>query len=41
MSNLPAIITAAAGLVTAIGALVAVIRHKNGPAHKPPSPPVA
>lgn len=34
MSQLPAIITAAAGLVTAVGALVAVIVHRNGPLHK-------
>jgi hypothetical protein len=40
----PALITAIAGLVSAVSVLVGVIRHVNGPAHKPPAakslPPV-
>jgi hypothetical protein len=39
MSNLPAILTAAAGLVAAVAALIAQWRHVNGPAHNPPSSP--
>lgn len=38
MTN-PALWTAVAGLVTAIGGLVAVIRHANGPKHDPPAKP--
>jgi len=38
MAELPAILTAVAGLATAVAGLVAVIRHINGPAHQPPSP---
>jgi len=35
MNNLPAIIAAVAGLVTAIVALIGVIKHQNGPLHQP------
>jgi len=38
MAQLPAILTAAAGVIAALGALVAQWRHANGPAHQPPSP---
>jgi hypothetical protein len=41
MNNLPAILTAAAGLVAAVAALIAQWRHANGPAHNPPSSPPA
>ena len=34
-------ITAITGLVTAIGALLALILHQNGPAHNQPDPPPA
>ena len=33
--NIAALVTAVAGLVGAVGALIAVIRHQNGPGHKP------
>lgn len=34
-----AIVTAAAALITAVGGLVAQLRHRNGPAHRPASLP--
>jgi hypothetical protein len=39
VTALAAIITAATGLVAAVGALVAQLRHVRGPAHKTPLPP--
>lgn len=35
VSNLPAILTAATGLIAAIGGIIALFRHVNGPKHTP------
>lgn len=35
----PALWTAIAGLVTAVGGLIGVIRHANGPKHNDPRKP--
>lgn len=37
--QLATLISAVAGLVTAIGAVLAVVRHQTGPAHQQPPAP--
>ncbi len=40
-TELAALVTAATGLVSAIGGVIAVRRHVTGPAHAPAPPPAA
>lgn len=36
-TQIAAVVSAVTALVTAIGGVIAVIRHVSGPAHNPPS----